>query len=126
MEPTLRSGDRVLVDRAAYRREAPQVGELVAALDPEAPVRWLVKRVASVGPDEVSVPTEGLADPSEWPRLPVPAGTVFLLSDALVVGRDGRRFGPTPLTDLRGRVWYRYAPATARGTLDPDGTDPRP
>ncbi|MCI4366431.1 MAG: S26 family signal peptidase [Thermoplasmata archaeon] len=122
MEPTLRPGDRVLVDRSAYRLALPEPGDLVAASDPSDPQRWLVKRVAAVGPGEVAVPVQGGGDPSEWPRVPVPAGTVFLLSDALAVGRDGRRFGPLPISALRGRVWYRYAPAEVRGRLDP----PRP
>lgn len=117
MEPTLRPGDRVLVDRGAYRRGTPEVGDLVAALDPLRPDRWLVKRVAAVGPGEAAVPVDGLDERREWPRLAVPAGSVFLLSEALAVGRDGRSFGPVPIASLRGRVWYRYAPAATRGSL---------
>jgi signal peptidase I len=124
MEPTLRPGDRVLVDPSAYRDAPPAPGDLVAAVDPADPGRWLVKRVARVGPDEMAVPVDGSADPVEWPRVPVPAGTVFLLSDALAVGRDGRRFGPLPFSSLRGRVWYRYAPAATRGRLDRPGARP--
>jgi signal peptidase I len=121
MEPTLRSGDRVLVDRGAYRRGRPVVGDLVAAVDPADAGRWLVKRVAGVGPGEVAVPSDRSADPSEWPRIPVPDGSVFLLSDAVGVGRDSRRFGPVPFAALRGRVWYRYAPDAVRGSLEGPG-----
>ena len=124
MEPTLWPGDRVLVDRGAYRDRPPAVGDLVAAADPSDPGRWLVKRVAGVGPGEVALPVEGSPDPQEWPRLPVPSGTVFLLSDARAVGRDGRHFGPVPLGSLQGRVWYRYAPAAHRGALDVPGPAP--
>jgi signal peptidase I len=117
MEPTLRAGDRVLVDRSAYRAAPPRIGDLVAALDPTDPKRWLIKRVAGIGPGEVAIPSAGSEDPDGWPRLSVPDGTVFLLSDALAVGRDGRRFGPIPLSSLRGRVWFRYAPPASRGPL---------
>jgi signal peptidase I len=117
MEPTLRPGDRVLVDAHAYRHAPPEVGDLVAASDPLAPERWLVKRIAGVGPGEAAVPGDVALDPREWPRVPLPSGSVFLLSDALAVGRDGRRFGPLPLTAVHGQVWYRYAPASTRGRL---------
>jgi len=116
MEPTLRPGDRVLVDPSAYRRAPPEVGHLVAAVDPGAPTRWLVKRVAAVGPGAVALPTEGVA-PGEGPALDVPAGQLFLLSDAPAMGRDSRAFGPIPLGALRGRVWYRIGPPGRRGPL---------
>jgi signal peptidase I len=118
MEPTLRSGDRLLVDRGAYRDRSPRVGDVVAAEDPQDPARWLVKRVAGIGPGEVAVPVAGSEDPVEWPRLSLGSGTVYLLSDALDVGRDSRRFGPVPKASLKGQIWYRYAPRANRGPID--------
>jgi type IV secretory pathway protease TraF len=117
MEPALRAGDRVLVDRGAYRGRSPVVGEIVAVPDPGDRRRWLVKRVAAIGPGNASLPTEGIPDPSEWPTVAVPEGTVFLLSDHLEKGRDSRHFGPVSRSDLRGRVWYRYSPKETRGGI---------
>ncbi len=117
MEPSLCPGDRVLVDPKAFEERPPRPGEIVVADDPEAPGRWLVKRVRGVGPIEIRVPVEGLDRPSEWPSLALPDGTVYLISDH-PSGRDSRRFGPVPLRALRGLVWYRTGPQGVRGSLE--------
>lgn len=118
MVPTLAPGDLVLVDPRAFRARPPVPGALVACDDPERPGRWLVKRVAGVGPGGFRLRTAGLSDAAEWPTVPLPTGTVYLLSDA-PEGRDSRRFGPVPVSALRGAVWYRTAPRATRGPLPP-------
>jgi nickel-type superoxide dismutase maturation protease len=94
MRPTLEPGDRLLVDTGAYRSGPPVVDDLVVLVDPEAPGRWLVKRVRAIGPDGVHV-----------------AG------DAPAESRDSRRFGPVPVSALIGRVYRRYGPIARRGDL---------
>jgi signal peptidase I len=101
MAPTLEPGDRLLVDLAAYRRRPPEPGEIVVLRDPEDRARWLVKRVAAVGPAPA---------PSD-PETPLATGTVFVLGDARIDARDSRRFGPVPFAALVGRVYRCYAPA---------------
>jgi len=96
MRPTLWPGDRLLVDRRAYRDRLPEVGEIVVLLDPEEPRRWLVKRVASV-------------DRS--------ARTLEVRGDAAELARDSRRFGSVPARSLVGRVYHRYFPAERRAEL---------
>lgn len=100
MLPTLRPGDRLWVDRRAYRDRLPRVGEIVVLVDPEEPARWLVKRVGAVGPSGN-----------------LPPGTVFVVSDAPGPTRDSRRFGPVATDRLVGRAYRRYAPASRRGPL---------
>ncbi len=95
MLPTLRPGDRLLVDRAAYRDRAPRPGEIVVLVDPEVPSRWLVKRVGPPGP------TPG----------------IVVLSDAPGATRDSRRFGPVPRDRIVGRVYRRYYPPDRREDL---------
>jgi nickel-type superoxide dismutase maturation protease len=89
MTPTLFPGDRLLIDPAAYRRRLPSVGELVVLIDPEAPERWLIKRVRAVDPTERTVDVRG---------------------DAVERARDSRRFGPVPLRSLVGRAYRIYFP----------------
>jgi nickel-type superoxide dismutase maturation protease len=96
MLPTLRPGDRLLVDPRAYRERSPTVGEIVVLVDPEEPSRWLVKRVTHVDPRGSSVEVRG---------------------DASEVARDSRRFGPVPLPSIVGRAYYRYFPVDRRTNL---------
>jgi nickel-type superoxide dismutase maturation protease len=96
MLPTLRPGDRLLVDPRAYRERSPLVGEIVVVVDPEEPSRWLVKRVASVD---------------------AAGGSIEVRGDAAEVARDSRRFGPVPLRSVVGRAYYCYYPVDRRRGL---------
>jgi len=96
MLPTLRPGDRLLVDPRAYRDRPPRVGEVVVCVDPENPSRWLVKRVSGVD---------------------LPAATVEVRGDASENARDSRRFGPVPVRSIVGRVYRCYFPVDRRREL---------
>jgi nickel-type superoxide dismutase maturation protease len=96
MLPTLRPGDRLLVDPRAYRDRLPRVGEIVVFIDPEASSRWLVKRVARVDAAGEAIDVRG---------------------DAAETARDSRRFGPVPIRSVIGRAYRRYFPADRRGEL---------
>ena len=91
MIPTLRPGDRLVVRRWP-RRLAP--GALVVVTDPRDPLRLMVKRVAAVHGDAVT-----------------------LLGDNPAASTDSRTWGPVPARAVRGRVVYRYAPAERTGRL---------
>ncbi len=90
MEPAYRTGDRVLVNRFAYLRREPAVGDVVVLRDPERPGHRLLKRVAEA-PE----------------RAPGPAG-YFVLGDNLARSRDSRTFGPVRRPDILGRAWLVY------------------
>ena len=91
MEPTLREGDWLLVRKLA---RPARVGELVVAADPREPRRLLVKRVAAVLGDTVSV-----------------AG------DRADASTDSRAFGPIHRSGILGRPVLRYAPLARFGPL---------
>ncbi len=109
MRPTLEPGDRLVVDPTAYRERDPRVGEIVVLVDPEEPSRWLVKRIAAVGPSASPRPSDGIAA--------LPPGSVFVLSDAVGPTRDSRSFGPVPRSSLRGRARRIYFPRERRAEL---------
>ena len=77
MAPALLPGDRLLV--VAGRRARP--GDVVAVLDPRRPDRIIVKRVAAVGPQGVTV-----------------------VGDNAAASTDSRAFGPVRPAAVRGRV----------------------
>ena len=113
MLPTLRPGDRLLVDRGAYRHEAPSIGDIVVLVDPQQPERWLVKRVAGVGPGRFWRSGTGLVtteSPEAGAPIDLPQESVYVTGDA-PGSRDSRMFGPVPWTALVGRAYRCYAPA---------------
>ena len=93
MLPALAPGDRLLVVRGGR----PRVGDLVAVADPRTSRRTLVKRVAALGPEGVTV-----------------------LGDNPAASTDSRALGPLSSGALRGRAVYRYFPDDRRGLLYPD------
>jgi signal peptidase I len=130
MVPTLLPGDRLRVDTRAFTAEPPRIGDLVVLVDPVEPSRWLVKRVAAIGPAQLWRTRTGIRDrgsPStnegDTPpadvveEIALPTGSVYVVSDATGPTRDSRSFGPVPETDLIGRVYARYHPPDRRGAL---------
>lgn len=90
MQPTLTSGDRLLVIRAGR----PRAGHLVVVPDPRQPDRLLVKRATEVRD-----------------------GQVVVRGDNPASSTDSRDFGPMPFDVLKGRAVYRYSPAERAGWL---------
>ncbi|MGC2034998.1 MAG: signal peptidase I [Thermoplasmata archaeon] len=129
MVPTLLPGDRLRVDTRAFMTEPPRIGDLVVLVDPVEPSRWLVKRVAAIGPAELwrtrtgtrarSSPStnEGDTPADVVEEIALPTGTIYVVSDGTGPTRDSRSFGPVPQTDLIGRVYARYYPPGRRGAL---------
>lgn len=89
MAPTLAPGDRLLVRRWPTRLAT---GTLVVVADPRPPGRLVVKRVATVHGDAVTV-----------------------LGDNPAASTDSRAYGALPRSAVRGRVVYRYAPPGRAG-----------
>ncbi len=97
MEPTLRRGERIMVDRWTLDHRAPRAGEIVLVSGPDG--RALVKRVAS--PRGRLLPTD----------------EVWLVGDNPGFSDDSRRFGPLPRRRLLGRVVFRYWPLSRAGPV---------
>jgi nickel-type superoxide dismutase maturation protease len=95
MAPGLQPGDRLVVWRPAiWRTGAVRTGDIVAAPDPRHPERSILKRAGAVGPDGV-----------------------LLLGDNPSQSTDSRHFGRIPVTSVRGKAVYRYAPPSRAGRL---------
>jgi signal peptidase I len=96
MEPALRPGDRVLVDRWTYRYRRPREGEVVL-LDGPAFVP-LVKRIGRP-------PAAG--DPER----------LWVVGDNRAHSTDSRRFGTVAAPQVRGRIVLRYWPLSRVGLV---------
>ena len=135
MTPTLRPGDQVLVDAAAYGEVEPARGDLVVFSNPHGEGRRDIKRVLGL-PGERVVMAEGMlyvgerqvAEPylgglpssvglgeSEWD---LGAGEYLVLGDNRAHSTDSRDFGPIQRDRIVGRAWVRYWPFTSWGSLD--------
>lgn len=86
MEPGLKQGDRVVVERWSFAKRLPREGELVAMRHPFRRERVLIKRVASIWKD----------------------GQCFVVGDNPGDSHDSRHFGSIHHEDVIGRVWFHY------------------
>lgn len=114
MAPTLRGGDRFLVDKACV----PGRGDLVVFVaPPEDQGKTFIKRVVALegdvvraGADGVEVngrlAVQGRADP--FGPVTVPNGRLFVVGDNLQDSRDSRQFGTVEKAAIRGRVLYVF------------------
>ena len=119
MQPTLHSGEHVLVDKMTFRFRAPRRGDLVIVADP-AGTGSIVKRIVAVGGDLVGI-EDGLLvlngttvneDYTDQDRMDgyfhgpvvVPKSFVFLLGDNRSSSIDSRNFGPVATSSIVGRI----------------------
>jgi signal peptidase I len=119
MRPTLRPGDRLLVDRFTLRLRPPRRGELVVALPKLRPELWIVKRVVGLPGESVELRGDLLSingHPLAEPYLANGAAQIgrfswqlgrseyLLLGDNRAESDDSRLYGPFPRCRLRGPV----------------------
>ena len=144
MEPTLWSGDRILVNKVSYRLHDVNRGDLVVFRAPPGSNTGgedLIKRVIGLPGERVTAQDgrllisgglliepylpfqEGTADfgTVPWCAEPevgactVPDGHVFMMGDNRSNSRDSRFFGPIPIESIIGRAFVRVWPL---GALD--------
>jgi signal peptidase I len=132
MAPTLSAGDRVLVDKRAYRESPPQRGDLVVFAAPGSR-ETMLKRVVAVGGDSVAiedgrlvvngvVQRERYTDPEAVDSVyfgpaKVHPRHVFVLGDNRANSEDSRSFGAVPQRDVIGRAGARLWPPARWGEI---------
>ena len=100
MAPTVLRGDRILADKTALKREAPQVGDVVLFVGPDDRSKVFIKKIAALpGQPLPNNPAGGET---------VPHGMVYVLSGRPGVGIDSTTFGFIPLRDLIGKARQVY------------------
>ncbi|HEY7070934.1 MAG TPA: signal peptidase I [Acidimicrobiales bacterium] len=139
MVPTLEVGDRVLVNKLAYKLHDVHRGDVIVFTRPPAArngsdteIKDLIKRVVAVGGDTIEardgrvyVNGELIDEPYLEPgtvtdRLPsttIPEGQVFVMGDNRENSEDSRFFGAIDEDTIVGRAFVKVLPLTDLGWL---------
>ena len=131
MVPTLERGDRVLVNKLAYKTHDVRHGDVIVfERPPEASpgdddIKDLIKRVVAVGGDTIEgvdgavyVNGERIEEPylpagtptNDLPRQEIPEGQVFVMGDNRTNSEDSRVFGPIDEDTIVGRAFVIVLP----------------
>lgn len=131
MEPTLLKGDRVLVNRLAYRFGEPQRGDIVVFRPPLGKEDY-IKRIVAMGGDTVEVRSGRLfvngvtlEEPylkeqqmlGHYDEIVVPEGSYFMMGDNRNNSGDSRVFGPVDEKAILGKAFLVYWPLSRFGGL---------
>jgi signal peptidase I len=133
MVPTLKYGDRVLVNKFIYRFTEPQRGDIIVFKSVAGDGQDLIKRVVGVPGDEIAVRGGKLfvnGEPQKEPYVnkkypdrsfyaptTVPKDHVFAMGDNRANSQDSRVFGPVPEKNIEGEAFLRFWPPDRIGGL---------
>jgi signal peptidase I len=131
MEPTLFSGEYVVVSRLSYRLTSPQRGDIIVFHFPRNPMEEYIKRVIGLPGDEVEVKNgtvyvNGQALDENYLEVKtnyagtwqVPEGQLFVLGDNRNNSSDSHDWGTVPMDYVVGKAVLIYWPPPAWGLID--------
>ena len=140
MEPTLKVGDRVLVNKLSYDLHGVHRGDIVVFSKPPGDdlpgISDLIKRVIGLPGERISSGPGGVVlidgKPIDQPWLTpaaranpginitsqvIPAGDYFMMGDNRDNSEDSRYIGPIPGKYIVGRAFFRVWPLSSLGFL---------
>ena len=137
MEPTLKIGDRLMVDKIVFRFSELERGDIVvfkptpAAVGNTGSDAYYIKRVIGLPGDEITVaqgrvyingkalvePYE--AEPPEYIYGPkkVPEGMLFVMGDNRNNSADSHVWGFLPEENVKGKAFVRFWPLNRMGKI---------
>lgn len=123
MNPTLKDGEFVLVNRLAYRLGEPERGDIVVFHYPPDPSQDLIKRVIGLPGDEIQIEDGQVwvngtpvaepyiaASPLYRGSWRIPAGNLFVLGDNRNDSSDSHSWGMLPQENVIGKAVLVYWP----------------
>lgn len=130
MEPSLHSGEFVIVNRLAYKLGEPEFGDVVVFHFPRDPNQEYIKRIIGLPGDNIRV-DDGLVYVNEQamdePYIAAPPryqGSWTIVEDQLFVLGDNRNnssdshnWGPVPMENVVGEAIFIYWPPTNWGVV---------
>jgi signal peptidase I len=130
MEPTLKPGNFLLVNKLAYKWGKMQVGDIIVFHYPPDPGTDYIKRLIGLPGDHIQIQggivyvnshplTEPyIAEPPEYSYDQiVPEGSVFVLGDNRNDSSDSHSWGFVPIQNIVGKAIAVYWPLDALKTL---------
>jgi signal peptidase I len=133
MEPLLRDGDRIVVNKLAYRLGPIERGDVVVFWYPRDPSVSFIKRVVGLPGDQVEIRAgrvfvngtplrepylpEGFRDADSLPMTEVRRGHYFVLGDHRRSSNDSRSWGQVPEKYIYGRAAFRFWPLDEIGPI---------
>ena len=130
MEPTLQSGEFVIVNKLAYLLGKPSIGDVIVFHFPRDPDQEYIKRIIGLPGDRVEI-GEGqvyvngqvlnedyiAASPVYENVWDVPEDALFVLGDNRNNSSDSHNWGPVPLDFVIGKATFVYWPPTEWGVV---------
>lgn len=129
MDPTLTTGDYLLIDEVTYKLHEPERGDVVVFKAPPEPTKFFIKRIIGLPGDTVSISGSTVtitnkANPKGFVLSEsfithksnnslvqvVPANEYFVMGDNRSGSFDSRSWGTLPKENLRGRALLRLLP----------------
>lgn len=141
MEHTFHNGEYILTSKIAYKLGSPKKGDVIVFKSPRNPDIDYIKRIIGVPGDmivirgtqvfvnDVLLNEPYIADKTtiiggfmqEAVPEKVPPDHLFVMGDNRPNSSDSRDFGFIPMTDIIGKVFYRYLPIPRAGFIkNPD------
>jgi signal peptidase I len=131
MEPTLQSGEFVIVNKLAYWFGEPTVGDVIVFHFPRDPDQEYIKRIIGLPGDQVEIKDGQVfvngqelsedyiaASPVYDIVEEVPDDSLFVLGDNRNNSSDSHNWGPVPLENIIGKATFVYWPPTEWGVVD--------
>lgn len=138
MNNSFHDGDIILTSKITYKFSNPQRGDVIVFRSPSNPDIDYIKRIVGLSGDKVmvldkkvfvngymlnedyiaaktSILSNGFL--KEGVEIIVPEGYLFVMGDNRPYSSDSREFGPIPVTDVIGKVFFRYYPVTSLGSI---------
>jgi signal peptidase I len=130
MEPTLQSGEFVIVNKLAYVLGKPKLGDVIVFHFPRDPEQEYIKRVIGLPGDHIEI-KEGRvfidgepleedyisASPVYQVTVDVPEDELFVLGDNRNNSSDSHSWGSVPLDYVVGKAVLIYWPPTQWGMI---------
>lgn len=130
MEPTLQSGEFVIVNKLAYKIGTPNIGDVIVFHYPRDPAQEYIKRVIGLPGDHVQVERGKVyvngqqlnepyiaAPPAYQNSWDVPPDSLFVLGDNRNNSSDSHNWGYVPMNYVIGKAVFVYWPPQQWGWI---------